>query len=277
MEPTQSKVLAALSRAQSKFETVRRDAENPAFKRAGKVSRYATLESVIEAVRPALQSEGLVLVQKNIYVNGFFGVETRLVHLESGEETTSQFIAPLEKQNAQGVASILTYARRYEYFTLLGLVSEDDDGNAASGVSPLGGKPVQTRKTQKSTNKASQNDPETASAGSPAPEDGPVAPSVSETNNNPSICSVDTKTTPEEAKAYIERAKAVGAKLVSAGMQPKGALTVGGQLVKFITSKTGYESLAEVSKEKWDAIIVRLESAVETNAKALIQIIQETE
>ena len=200
-----------------------------------------------------------------------------MVHLESGEETTSQFIAPLEKQNAQGVASILTYARRYEYFTLLGLVSEDDDGNAASGVSPLGGKPVQTRKTQKSTNKASQNDPETASAGSPAPEDGPVAPSVSETNNNPSICSVDTKTTPEEAKAYIERAKAVGAKLVSAGMQPKGALTVGGQLVKFITSKTGYESLAEVSKEKWDAIIVRLESAVETNAKALIQIIQETE
>jgi hypothetical protein len=273
------KVLAALSRAQAKFEAVKRSAENPAFKRGGKVSRYATLEDVIESVRPALIEEGLILLQENIYVNGFFGVKSRLIHIESGEEVGSQFIAPLEKQSAQGVASILTYARRYEYFTLLGLVTPDDDGNAASGVRPQTGQnwPKQA-KTPKSTDKAAQNGPKTAPAAPPEGNNVPVGTTepvpVESPSNNP-VDEILTPTTATELKAYIEHAKSVSAKLTAAGMTVKSNLAVGGQLVKFITDKTGYDSLSAIPKEKWEQILNKLDTAIETNATALIQIIQE--
>lgn len=280
MESKVSLVLAALSRAQLKFEAVKRDAENPAFKRGGKVSRYATLESVIESVRPALLEEGLMVIQKNIYVNGFFGVETRLVHLESGEYETSQFIAPLEKQSAQGVASILTYARRYEYFTLLGLVTEDDDGNAASGIAQTAGKPGRPAKSTKTVDKAPQNTTKQAIEGSPkgntAP-DGPTAPINTETPSNSPVEENLTPATPAELKGYIERAKVVAGLLSAAGMTSKAGLAVGGQLVKFITNKTGYEPLSAIPKEKWDLIISKLETAIATNATALIQIIEENQ
>ena len=263
MEQGNQKVLAALSRAQQKFEAVKRDAENPAFKRGGKVSKYATLESVIESVRPALLEEGLMILQKNIYVNGFFGVETRVIHIESGEYESSQFIAPLEKQNAQGVASILTYARRYEYFTLLGLVSEDDDGNAASGVQH------QTKQVKKPIKPATVNIPT---------ESKPTAEASEIPLANVHIDVTDpTTATPAELAQYIARAKAVSAKLTAAGMQTKGQFAVGAQLVKFVTNKTGYDALPAIPKEKWEAIITKLETAVETNATALIQIIQENQ
>ena len=274
------KVLAALSRAQAKFETVKRSAENPAFKRAGKVSRYATLEDVIESVRPALVEEGLIMLQKNIYENGLYGVKTSLIHLESGEEITSQFIAPLEKQSAQGVASILTYARRYEYFTLLGLVTPDDDGNAASGGRPQTGQnqPKQA-KTTKPTDKAPQNGPKTVPAASPEvnqPQDGTSAPETAEVPSN-SPAEVLTPTSPAEAKVYIERAKVIAESLRKAGMGIKDGLAVGGQLVKFITNKTGYPALSAIPKEKWEQILGKLEVALETDATALIQIIGENQ
>ena len=268
MEQSNSKVLTALSRAQQKFEAVKRDAENPAFKRGGKVSRYATLESVIESVRPALLEEGLMILQKNIFVNGFFGVETRLIHIASGEYETSQFIAPLEKQNAQGVASILTYARRYEYFTLLGLVSEDDDGNAASGVSHS----TQTKQVKKTTIVKATIPPAPTVDKEP-----PTTIPTAQLATDPTTSTDPTTATPAELAQYIARAKAVSAKLTAAGMQTKGQFAVGAQLVKFVTNKTGYDALPAIPKEKWEAIITKLETAVETNATALIQIIQENQ
>ncbi len=280
MESNVSKVLAALSRAQVKFETVKRSAENPAFKRGGKVSKYATLEDVIDSVRPTLVEEWLIVLQKNIYVNGFFGVETKLFHLESGEEVSSQFIAPLDKQSAQGVASLLTYARRYEYFTLLGLVTEDDDGNGASGTNPLAGKPGRPAKTVKVADKAPQNSPKSAITAPPEanqPSNSPTAPETEDNASNSPVEENLTPATPVELKSYIDRAKTISAKLTAAGMTIKGNLAVGGQLVKFITKKTGFEALTAIPKDKWDLIITKLETAVETNATALITIIEESQ
>jgi hypothetical protein len=63
--------------------------------------------------------------------------------------TSGQFISAIlklkpVKEDPQGAGSAITYARRYAYAAILGLVSdEDDDGNSASMAS---GKPIATEK-----------------------------------------------------------------------------------------------------------------------------------
>lgn len=127
---TTLKVSAALKEAQAKFDTIVKDTDNPFFK-----SKFAKLDQVIDATRPHLTDAGLVLTQKNVRDGDRYGIETTLLHLESGEQLTSYLLAKPEKDTIQQVASILTYARRYEYLTILGLAPEDDDGAEASGTS----------------------------------------------------------------------------------------------------------------------------------------------
>jgi len=98
---------------------------------------YATLNSVMETCRDALYSHGIWLVQLPCPApvelgTGHIGLETRLTHVESGQWLSSVTIIPLPKSDPQGLGSALTYARRYSLCTILGIITEDDDGNAAS-------------------------------------------------------------------------------------------------------------------------------------------------
>ena len=98
---------------------------------------YATLNSVMETCRDALYSHGIWLVQLPCPApvelgTGHIGLETRLTHVESGQWLSSVTVIPLPKSDPQGLGSALTYARRYSLCTILGIITEDDDGNAAS-------------------------------------------------------------------------------------------------------------------------------------------------
>ena len=98
---------------------------------------YATLNSVMETCRDALYSHGIWLVQLPCPApvelgTGHIGLETRLTHIESGQWLSSVTVIPLPKSDPQGLGSALTYARRYSLCTILGIITEDDDGNAAS-------------------------------------------------------------------------------------------------------------------------------------------------
>lgn len=98
---------------------------------------YATLNSVMETCRDALYSHGIWLVQLPCPApvelgSGHIGLETRLTHIDSGQWLSSVTVIPLPKSDPQGLGSALTYARRYSLCTILGIITEDDDGNAAS-------------------------------------------------------------------------------------------------------------------------------------------------
>ena len=58
---------------------------------------------------------------------------TKLTHTESGQWQSSIAVVPLPKADPQGMGSAITYARRYALTAMLGLVTEDDDGEAACG------------------------------------------------------------------------------------------------------------------------------------------------
>lgn len=114
----------ALSDFQTKCPLIKKDANNPFFK-----SKYAPLDSILPIIMPILKEVGLVITQTP---NGLT-LKTTLAHIESGEVLEGSAELILDKQNAQGYGSSLTYARRYSIVAMLGLnTDEDDDGNKAS-------------------------------------------------------------------------------------------------------------------------------------------------
>ena len=98
---------------------------------------YATLNSVMDICKEALISHGIWLTQLPTPVpvelgTGHIALETKLIHAESGEWISSTTVIPLPKNEPQGMGSAITYARRYSLCAMLGIITEDDDGNAAS-------------------------------------------------------------------------------------------------------------------------------------------------
>lgn len=115
----------ALNKAQSDFMVAKKDAKNPFFK-----SKYATLNSVYEAVAPALLSNGFTLIQPIIGDS----VETTLIHASGQFITSSCPIVCAKANDPQAMGSAITYARRYSLASLLGVMTdEDDDGEKAMG------------------------------------------------------------------------------------------------------------------------------------------------
>jgi hypothetical protein len=121
MVESMSNVCKALAAAQGKLRKAVKDSTNPHFR-----SRYADLESVIEAMREPFASEGLAVVQSVSDGN----LVTTIFHA-SGESITSSVPLYIQKQDMQGVGSAITYARRYGLAAACGISQTDDDGEAA--------------------------------------------------------------------------------------------------------------------------------------------------
>ena len=124
----------AMARAFAAIEGATKDSVNPAFKAGGKVSKYADLTSVIEAIKPALIANGLFFTQRPQPHDHGVCIETVVGHVNGGEISLGTLYVPANKQDAQGFGSALTYARRYALLTAFGVPVEDDDGNAASRI-----------------------------------------------------------------------------------------------------------------------------------------------
>jgi hypothetical protein len=134
-------IVTALCAAQLKFKTVAKDRTAEITSQRGSYKYgYATLASVIAAVRPALNEQGIALVQSANIVNTeravVLQVDTRFLHT-SGQWIGSVLRLPLGDATPQGMGSLLTYLRRYGLSALAGVASEDDDdGQAAMPVPP---------------------------------------------------------------------------------------------------------------------------------------------
>ena len=119
----------ALSDFQSRCPLIKKDADNPFFR-----SKYAPLDSILPIIMPILQEVGLVITQ---IPNGLT-LKTTLAHIESGEVLEGNAELILDKQNAQGYGSALTYARRYSIVAMLALNTDEyDDRNKASINPPV--------------------------------------------------------------------------------------------------------------------------------------------
>lgn len=134
---TLANLAPALVKAHAEVTNALKDSSNPHFG-----STFASLNSVIEAVKPVFTKHGLAIVQMPAHVeDGMAGLETLVVH-DSGEWISQTASAPTpvtysrdgtpRPPDAQSVGSVITYLRRYSLAAVAQIAQEDDDANAGS-------------------------------------------------------------------------------------------------------------------------------------------------
>jgi len=164
-------LFAALAKAQGSMSTAKKGSINSHFR-----NRYADLASVLEAILPPMNANGLALLQFPGNEGAqHVSVSTLITHSDGGW-IASQASCKADKDNAQGFGSAVSYLKRYSAQAALACPSEDDDGNSASGLPP---KPVKTGAVgpgmtppdspKKSTKKAKPAAPSSSSTSSSPP------------------------------------------------------------------------------------------------------------
>lgn len=120
-------IAEALVLAQSQIKFAIKDSTNPHFK-----SKYANINSVIDAVKKPLNDNGIAILQSlSPSDDNKLHLTTRLIH-SSGEWIEDTAVCPLAKQDAQGLGSAISYIRRYSLSALCAVYADDDDGQSAA-------------------------------------------------------------------------------------------------------------------------------------------------
>jgi len=117
----------AIAAALPAFGSLAKDGDNTYLK-----TSYLTLPALLEAVRPALMAQGVLITSSLRLVPGGFVCQTTLQH-SGGGWRTSQFPVG-DPSNAQRVAAAATYGLRINLQQLLAVCGVDDDGQP--GVMP---------------------------------------------------------------------------------------------------------------------------------------------
>lgn len=99
--------------------------------KAGYKYRYADLGDLLTGVRPILAKHGLAITQGVTNDGRSVAVVTTILH-ESGGSMVSEPLTLPGAGTPQAVGSAITYARRYQLMAVLGLASDDDDGQQAA-------------------------------------------------------------------------------------------------------------------------------------------------
>tara|TARA_R100001594_G_scaffold61243_3_gene95380 strand:+ start:394 stop:1053 length:660 start_codon:yes stop_codon:yes gene_type:complete len=117
----QHNAITALAKAQSEMPHAELDKD-------GHNHKYATLKSIINAVRKPLNDNGFIYT--HIANQDEYGpyVDTVLLH-ESGQKFDTRVHYKLKYQNNQDVGGGLTYAKRYGLAMITGISAEENDPN----------------------------------------------------------------------------------------------------------------------------------------------------
>lgn len=115
-------IYGALLAAQPSFEKPKKDAKNEHFK-----NTYANLESIVNAVKPALNGNGIVFFHVPEASDLGETMVTILRHAASGTEIRCPVPMLLGKRDSQGFKAASTYAKRIGLESVTGVAPSDDD------------------------------------------------------------------------------------------------------------------------------------------------------
>lgn len=184
--PDLDQISAALVLAQQAMLPLIKDSANPFFK-----SKYADLQAVTEACYPALQANGICVMQsaESLGAAGI-NIKTRLLH-KSGQFIETDCAIPPAGQDPQKYGSAVTYGRRYGLQAAVGLAAIDDDGEGA-----MNRKPAPTQ--------ASKPAPSAPAVKPEVKADDMVATIVTAMRSQTTLTDLDAKMKKAEATAYAK-------------------------------------------------------------------------
>lgn len=123
------KLFKGLSTAQQQMEQPTKDGEANA---GSYTYKYATLTSVINAVKKAIKGTGIGYTQNIVVNDGAVSVSTIVFH-ETGANLVFDPVIIGSTKRAQDIGSAISYARRYSLQTAFAIAAEeDDDGQRAN-------------------------------------------------------------------------------------------------------------------------------------------------
>jgi len=108
-----------------------RDSKNPHFR-----SSYASAASLVDTLRPTIVANNFAYIQWPTQAAGGMLMNAKLLHISGDEMVFDPMFVPVDKANAQGVGSALTYAQRYQTKAIFNIAEDDDDGNEAAKAPP---------------------------------------------------------------------------------------------------------------------------------------------
>ncbi|MND97565.1 ERF superfamily protein [compost metagenome] len=125
---TRGAFMAAFFEAKKNIGKITKKRKNDHLK-----SNYANLADYLDAIDSAIEDAGLMIIQSPGAFNaaGDMPMETRIEHVATGEHMIAVMEIHVDRKNAQGDGSAISYARRFHIGALFGLAAEDDDGHAA--------------------------------------------------------------------------------------------------------------------------------------------------
>lgn len=141
MEEQKNQLHEAYVKAYAEMQNVTKNAANSFFG-----SDYATLDAVLDAVRPVFAKHSLAVMQVPGKVSELAGTlvvsVVNVIKHSSGQQLVIESQSPIAPQTnkktgekeytPQAVGSAITYLRRYALAAIAGIAQTDDDGNAGS-------------------------------------------------------------------------------------------------------------------------------------------------
>lgn len=132
----QGALFGALAKAQGAYSAIAKNRNVRIQMKAGGSYqfRYADIEAVLSATRPALSANGLALIQTIETVGPATLLRTALVHSGGGEMTSTIRLPSPSDSDPKAFGAVVTYYRRYAACAVLGVAADDDlDENGEGG------------------------------------------------------------------------------------------------------------------------------------------------
>lgn len=126
-------IYSAFLEMQKELPTLSRSAKNESFKTDGKAHSYVPLEDLVEQVMPVLHKHGFIVTQPVSHSGSLPTLKTALIYAATGQAMEDEMLLGIQDMTPQNQGSAITYARRYQLMSMLGIVGEpDDDANRAN-------------------------------------------------------------------------------------------------------------------------------------------------
>lgn len=143
--PELNKLYEALAKTQLEMGLAKTDKKN--FYKGN----FAGLKSLVIASRGYLAKNGLCVIQRTFNTeNGSSFLHTRMGH-SSGQWMASNIEVKPPKGDIQSLGSYLTYLRRYQYTSLVGVVTDEDDKNDDDGEASMRATKSESKETTETT------------------------------------------------------------------------------------------------------------------------------